>query len=85
MSEALRLRIAHAVSRRHADALHALDTLERRLDAVNPRSALERGFLIALKNGRRAASAVQFAPGDRLSLMFRDGTVEAEVKKVSKE
>ena len=82
--EALRLRIAHAVSRRHADALHALDTLERRLDAVNPRSALERGFLIALKNGRRAASAGAFVPGDRLSLMFRDGTVEAEVKEVTK-
>ena len=77
--EALRLRIAHAVSRRHDDALHALDLLERRIDAVNPRRALERGFLIALKDGRRATSASRFTPGDRLSVLFLDGTVEAEV------
>ena len=80
--DSLRLRVAHAVARRHADALHALDVLERRLDAVNPRSALDRGFLIALKDGRRAASAARFAPGDRLTLMFRDGTLDAEVKSV---
>ncbi len=80
--DSLRLRVAHAVARRHADALHALDVLERRLDAVNPRSALDRGFLIALKDGRRAASASRFAPGDRLTLMFRDGTLDAEVKSV---
>ena len=77
--EALRLRIAHAVSRRHDDALHALDLLERRIDAVNPRRALERGFLIALKDGRRTSSASRFTPGDRLSVLFLDGTVEAEV------
>ena len=56
-----------------------------RLDAVDPRRALDRGFLIALKNGRRAATASSFVPGDRLSLMFRDGTVEATVQKVKRE
>lgn len=78
--EAMRLRVANAVAARHGDALHALDLLQHRLDAVNPQRALDRGFLIALKNGRRAVFAAAFAPGDRLSLLFRDGTVEAEVK-----
>ena len=78
--KAMQLRVANAVAARHGDALHALDLLQHRLDAVNPQRALDRGFLIALKNGRRAASAAAFAPGDRLSLLFRDGTVEAEVK-----
>lgn len=77
--DALVQRLVHAVADRHAGALHALDLLEHRLDAVNPRRALERGFLFALKNGRRTDTAAAFAPGDRLTILFRDGSVEAEV------
>ncbi len=83
--DALALRVAHAAQRRYDDALRAVEALELRLDAVNPQRALERGFLIALKDGRRTDSAAAFAPGDRLSLMFRDGTVEATVQKVKRE
>ena len=80
--ESLQLRMLHAVQLRHADALSQLDALALRLDAVNPQRALDRGFLIALKNGRRTATAAAFTPGDRLTLLFRDGAVEAEVQKV---
>jgi len=82
--DALKLRIAHAVLDRHAEALRRLDVLEHRIDAVDPQRALERGFLIALKEGRRADRAAAFIPGDRLSLMFLDGVVEAEVKGITK-
>jgi exodeoxyribonuclease VII large subunit len=77
--DALVQRLMHTVADRHAAALHALDLLEHRLDAVNPQRALERGFLLALKNGRRTDTAAAFTPGDRLTLLFRDGSVEAEV------
>ncbi|MBR0254678.1 MAG: exodeoxyribonuclease VII large subunit [Bacteroidales bacterium] len=80
--DALRQRIERAVSDRHAEVRHRLDLLERRLDAVDPLRALERGFLIALKDGRRAATAAAFTPGDRLSVMFRDGVVEALVQRI---
>lgn len=80
--EALKIRLVHAVLDRHADALHALDLLERRVEAADPRRALDRGFLIALKDGHRTDRAAAFAPGDRLTLLFRDGSVEAEVKRV---
>lgn len=83
--EALKIRLVHAVLDRHADALHALDLLERRVEAADPRRALDRGFLIALKDGRRADRAAAFTPGDRLTLLFRDGSVEAEVSKVKPE
>ncbi len=83
--EALKLKLVHAVLDRHADALHALDLLERRVEAADPRRALDRGFLIALKDGHRTDRAVAFAPGDRLTLLFRDGSVEAEVSKVKPE
>ena len=81
--DAFMLRLAHSVERRRLEALRSLDALEQRIDAVNPQRALERGFLIALKDGRRADRAASFAPGDRLTLLFRDGAVEAEVKQIS--
>lgn len=80
--ESLKLRLVHAALDRHADALHALDLLERRVEAADPRRALDRGFLIALKDGRRADRAAAFTPGDRLTLLFRDGSVEAEVRHI---
>ena len=80
--DALALRLSHAVSARYGDALHRLDALALRLDAADPRRALERGFLIALRNGRRTSAAAAFTPGDRLTLLFRDGSVEAEVRSV---
>ena len=83
--EALKIRLVHAVLDRHADALHALDLLERRVEAADPRRALDRGFLIALKDGHRTDRAAAFTPGDRLTLLFRDGSVEAEVSKVKPE
>lgn len=83
--EALKIRLVHAALDRHADALHALDLLERRVEAADPRRALDRGFLIALKDGRRADRAAAFTPGDRLTLLFRDGSIEAEVSKVKPE
>ena len=39
--DSLRLRLVHAVLDRHADALHALDLLERRIEAADPRRALQ--------------------------------------------
>lgn len=83
--EALKIRLVHAVLDRHADALHALDLLERRVEAADPRRALDRGFLIALKDGRRTDRAAAFTPGDRLTLLFCDGSIEAEVSKVKPE
>jgi len=80
--DALKLRLEHAVLDRYTDRLHALDLLERRIEAANPENALARGFLIALKDGRRADRAAAFAPGDRLTLLFRDGEIEAGVSTV---
>ena len=79
---ALSQRLTRAATDRHADALRRLDALALRLDAVDPQRALDRGFLLALRNGRRAAAAAAFAPGDRLTLLFRDGAVEAQVRAV---
>ena len=81
--ERMKNRIAQAVVRRYSDLSVSLDRLEMRVDAVNPQKALERGFLIALRDGRRTAEASSFTPGDRLTILFRDGNVEARVTQVN--
>ena len=81
--DALALRMLHAVQNRHAEAQHQLDRLAQRLDAVDPQRALERGFLLALKDGRRADRAAAFSPGDRLTLLFRDGRLDATVTTIT--
>lgn len=62
-----------------------LDLLSLRIRAANPRNILEKGYVLAL-DGRGAVlkSAVGLNEGDRLSMMFRDGTVGCEVKEVKK-
>lgn len=80
--DALVQRLFHASSGRHAEALRRVDALALRLDAADPQRALERGFLMALRNGRRVSSAAAFTSGDRLTLLFRDGSVDAEVRSV---
>lgn len=62
-----------------------LDLLSLRIRAANPRNILEKGYVLAL-DGRGAVlkSAAGLNEGDRLSMMFRDGTVGCEVKEVKK-
>ena len=80
--ESLLQRLHLAVRSKAVRQQGVIDALALRLDAVDPQRALDRGFLLALRNGRRAAAAAAFAPGDRLTLLFRDGAVEAQVRAV---
>jgi len=60
-----------------------LETVEASLNALGPAKILGRGYTITrLADGNAATSAGQFTIGDRLSVMFSDGTVETTVDKV---
>lgn len=60
-----------------------LETVEASLNALGPAKILGRGYTITrLAGGRAATSAGQFTIGDRLSVMFSDGTVETTVDEV---
>lgn len=60
-----------------------LETVEASLNALGPAKILGRGYTITrLADGRAATSAGQFTIGDRLSVMFSDGTVETTVDEV---
>ena len=58
-----------------------VDLLEARIKAADPRAILRRGYLLAADaRGRVLKSAAAAAPGDSISLMFSDGTLDCEVK-----
>ncbi len=62
------------------DRSHMLARLKNEIDAANPLAALEQGFaLVRMDDGQRAASAEQLKPGSRISVIFNDGSVSAEV------
>ena len=61
-----------------------LQNLLTRITAADPRNILKRGFvLVADSRGVVTKSASSFSKGDRMSLLFADGKVEAEILKVT--
>ena len=83
--ERYRDRICNAFAGKINLARARLDLLEMRIRSANPRNILEKGYVLAL-DGRGAVlkSIAGLNEGDRLSMMFRDGTAGCEVKEVKK-
>ncbi len=77
--EAQLLRIRSALTLRYTMEEKRLETLALRIAAADPEAQLARGGSLILRDGVRATSAADFRPGDRLSALFGDGTVEATV------
>ena len=66
--------------------IHSMESrvqmLETRIRSADPRNILQRGYVLALdSSGVPLKRASDRACGDRLSLMFSDGTLECEVLK----
>ena len=58
----------------------SLDLLEARLQALDPRAFLERGFSITLKDGRKIVSSAELKPGDLIETVLKDGRVQSLVQ-----
>jgi exodeoxyribonuclease VII large subunit len=73
----LSLAIRHDLSRR----TERMDSLQRHLEAISPKSVLGRGYTITMrkKDGAIIRSAQQTQVGERLTTQFADGTVESTV------
>jgi exodeoxyribonuclease VII large subunit len=58
----------------------ALALLEQRIKAADPRSILSRGYsLVTDEGGVVVNSAAGLRPGQRLRILFADGTVDAQI------
>lgn len=73
---------ARALDRAATDAITSrslhLAAAQSRLEALNPAATLDRGYaLVTAPDGSIINAAVQVAPGDKLRIRMRDGTIEA--------
>ena len=72
----VRLAFSHRISLMES----ALQVLQTRIYAADPRKILERGYALALDaDGVVMKSAKGYAPGDKMSVMFGDGRIIANV------
>lgn len=79
----LEARVKGAFSMKIANMEAALRVLEARMAAADPRRILERGYALAVdKDGVVVKSAAGRSAGDRVSVMFSDGTLECVVENV---
>ena len=78
-----RIRNASAMKLSLAEA--ALNVMQARIAAADPRRIMERGFALAVDgNGVVLKGAAGVSAGDKVSVMFADGTIEAKVMDVSR-
>ena len=82
----LRSRIRNAFALKIASMESALGLLHARISAADPRKLLERGFALALdSNGVRIKVADGVRAGDKVSVLFPDGTLKCTVDDVERE
>lgn len=58
---------------------HKLELLEKSIAAADPALILKRGFSLTRCNGHVVSRASDLKPGDRLTTVLADGTVESEI------
>lgn len=81
----LQNRLSGRVEARLAEAASHLMKVETKIASTDPRGVLKRGFVLALDDsGVKMSSARSSRPGDRVQMMFKDGTLKCGVLEVDK-
>ena len=81
--ESLSSRIKGAFALKIAAMESAVQVLQTRIEAADPRRILQRGYALALDaQGRVLKGADGRSPGDKVSVMFADGTLDCTVDAV---
>lgn len=81
--ESLISRIKGTFSLKIATMEATVQVLQTRIEAADPRKILQRGYALALDGqGRVLKGAAGSGPGDKVSVMFADGTLDCTVDSV---
>ena len=71
--------VRSAAALRYASETLRIERLCHRIAAASPADVLEKGFVLAVRDGKRVSSASEVKAGDRLTLLFKDGRTEVIV------
>ena len=79
-------RLARAFAAKIQQRLSALDELDRRIKAADPRAVLRRGYTLAVdSNGRVIKSIKYLKEGDSIEIMLSDGIVKTKIEGITPE
>lgn len=74
------VRARHLVTTRYHAVERRLALLETKLTGANPTAILERGYAIAMKDGKTIRTSESLLSGDTIDVRFHRGSAECEVK-----
>ena len=81
----MQARIKNAYAMKISLMESALQVIQTRINAADPRKVMERGYALAVNSrGVVLKGAADVSAGDMISVMFADGTIDAEVTTVRK-
>lgn len=83
--ERLSTEMSLCIHKKINEAANKLEIYKEKLKSSNVMSVLERGFILALKEGEYIRSANDVLKGDTLKLRFSDGVAEVQVNSVEKD
>jgi exodeoxyribonuclease VII large subunit len=72
-------RLSQANARVHANGVERINAIEARLNAVNPRAVLARGYSIVYSHSKHIRSASELSSGDHFETHLVDGVVRGVV------
>ncbi|MDP5171223.1 MAG: exodeoxyribonuclease VII large subunit [Bacteroidia bacterium] len=76
------LRFEQAVRQYLRDKRHELDLIQSKMQGLDQRALLERGYSLTLKDGVILSSKEHLAPGDVIDTLFKDGRVRSTISDI---
>ena len=76
----LREQLGRSAQDRHDHARNAVRTLAQRLESLDPKRPLRRGFVRVERRGAPVRAAAQLTPGESVTLHFHDASREATIR-----
>ncbi len=77
--DTLRMRMEQAVEMFLKDAASKLTLLSERIDALDPKQVLKRGFTLTLADGHIVKKAASLRLGQEIETIFEDGNIKSKV------